>query len=85
MSDKYNLKTTVCLQLCYTPNNSSTTEEALFHVKSGKAVATYKLCPSPPPVQTLQSCYFLYIHVQLKMTTKLWVSTALLYSFGVSG
>ena len=42
---KYNSKTMGCLQLYYTPNDSSTTENALFHVKSGKAVATYKLRP----------------------------------------
>ena len=40
---KYNSKTTGCLQLYYTPNDSSTTEDALFHVKSCKAVVTYKL------------------------------------------
>ena len=40
-----NSKTTGCLQLYYTPNDSSTTEDALFHVKSCKAFATYKLWP----------------------------------------
>ena len=41
----YNSKTTHCLHLHYTPNDSPTTEDALFYVKSGKAVATYKLRP----------------------------------------
>ena len=34
-----------CLQLYYTPYDSSTTEDALFYVRSCKAVATYKLRP----------------------------------------
>ena len=42
---KYNWKTTAYWQPYYKPNDSSTTEDALFHVKSAKAVATYKLWP----------------------------------------
>ena len=42
---KYNSKTTGCLQLYYTPTDFSTTEDTLFHVKSCKAVATYRLQP----------------------------------------
>ena len=42
---KYNWKTTGCLQLYYTPNDSSTTKGASFHVKSSEAVITYKLQP----------------------------------------
>ena len=42
---KYNSKTTVCLQLCYELNNSFTIKDALFHVTSGKVVATCKLQP----------------------------------------
>ena len=38
-------KTAVSLQLCYTQNKSSTTEDALFDVTSDKAVPTYKLRP----------------------------------------
>ena len=50
---KYNSKNTRCLQVYYTPNDSSTTEDALFYVKSHKAVAIYKLWP----IQTTLSCY----------------------------
>ena len=53
---KYNSKNTRCLQVYYTPNDSTTTDNALFHVKSGKAVATNKL----QPVQTLLSCYLVH-------------------------
>ena len=54
---KYNSKTTGCLQLYYTPNDSSTTEDALFHVKSCKTVATYKLWPR---ANIVLSCYFVH-------------------------
>ena len=42
---KYNTKTTDGLQLYYTANGSFTTKDALFHVKSSKAVGSYKLWP----------------------------------------
>ena len=51
---KYNTKTTGCLQLYYTPNDSCTNEDALFHVKSCKAVVTYT---SYGPMQISLSCY----------------------------
>ena len=60
---KYNLKTTWYLQLYYTPSDSSTTDDALFHVKSGKAVATYKLHPCTNIAVQL-------FCVQVLMTTK---------------
>ena len=50
---KYNLKNSRCLQIYYTPNDFSTTKDALFYVKSSNAVATYKL----QPIQTSLSCY----------------------------
>ena len=41
---KYNSKTTVCLQLCHTPNKSSAIEDALFHVEVAKQLnEPYKL------------------------------------------
>ena len=68
---KYNSKTTMYLQLCHTPKNSSTTRDALFHVTSGKAVATYKVRP-----QTSLFCYLCAI----KITTKLCPPTTLVHT-----
>ena len=60
---RYNSKNSGCLQLYYILNDSSATEDALFHAKSGKAVATYKLCPCTN-IAVLLFC------VQVRMTTK---------------
>ena len=41
---KYNSKTMGCLQLYYTPNDSFTTKDALFHVKSYCNLQAMALC-----------------------------------------
>ena len=66
---KYNSKNTRCLQVYYTPNDSSTAEDALFYVKSSKAVATYKL----RPVQTSLSCYFVCKYEWQQNSGRLWL------------
>ena len=63
----YNFKTMMCLQVCYTSNNSSTTEDALFDVTSGKAVATYKLWPWPCTHIAVS-----LVWVQLRLIINLW-------------
>ena len=42
---KYDSKTTDDWQLYYTPNDSSTTNDPLFHLNGSKPVTTYKLQP----------------------------------------
>ena len=68
---KYNPKTTGCLQLYYTPNDSSTTEDALFDVKSCKAVKTYKL-RSRANIAVLLFC------AQVRITTNLGAPTTVM-------
>ena len=59
---KYNLKTTVCLQLCYTPNNSSTTEDACFMLQVAKQLQP----TSFGPIETSLSCCLCTIKIDSK-------------------
>ena len=67
---KYNSKTTSCLLLYYTLNDSSHTKDALFHVKSGEAVVTNKVKP--------QANVAVVFCAQIRMTTKLRVPKTVL-------
>ena len=66
---EYNSKTMQCLQLYYTPNDSSTTEDALFHVKRSKAVPTYKLLPHT----NVAVCYFVRKYEWQQNSGSLWL------------
>ena len=68
---KYNLKITVCLQLFYTPNDSSTTEDAYFMFKATKLLQLTSY--GPTIIAVLLFC------VQVRMTTKLGEPTTVLY------
>ena len=67
---KYNLKTVGYLQVYYTAKDSSTTKDALFHVKSCKSVTTNKLWPC-----TNITVLFFFAQVRISGCLRLYYDT----------